>query len=152
MLAMLTGHLMIFAQSGPNEIISKDNVTIDKVRSILENTYYEIKESTATYVLFKDIFSIYADLDKDNRYITLSVNWPVNETFSLEDKFNLLNTISKEVLVVTPYYNAEGTSLIVKATIWIEGGMTAKNIVFTEKIFVKALNLILDKDTLGIIK
>jgi hypothetical protein len=152
MLVMLTGHIMTFAQSGPNEIISKDNVSIDKVRSILENTYYEIKESTATYVLFKDIFSIYADLDKDNRYITLSVNWPVNETFSLEDKFNLLNTISKEVLVVTPYYNAEGTSLIVKTTIWIEGGMTAKNIVFTEKIFVKALNLILDKDTLGIIK
>jgi len=152
MFLLLTGHVVTFAQSGASEIISKDNVSIDKIKSIFENSFYEIRETAATYILFKDIFTIYADLDKDNRYITLSVNWPIKESFSMEERFKLLNTISKEVLVVTPYYNAEGTSLIVKTTIWIEGGSTARNIVYTEKIFVKALNLILDKDVLGIIK
>jgi len=144
--------LTLQAQNGPNDIISKDNVSVSKIKTILENAFYEIQETESTYVRFKDVFSIYADLDKDNRYVTLSVNWPINENFSLQDRFNLLNRIGKDVLVVTPYYNAAGTSIIVKTTIWIEGGITARNFILSEKIFVKALNLVLDKDELKIIK
>jgi hypothetical protein len=142
----------IKAQTGPKDIISKENVTIEKLKAIFENSKYEIIETTATYVKIKDIFNIYIDLDKDNRYLTFSVNWPINEEFGLADKYRLMNKISKEVLVVTPYYNDAGNSIIIKTTVWIEGGNTVKNIVLTEKIFVKALNLILDKDADKIIK
>jgi hypothetical protein len=143
---------MANAQTGPEDIISKDNINITILKSVFENSYYEIKETTETYVAFKDGFKIYADLDKDTRYITLSVNWPINETFSTEDKFELLNKLGKDVLLITPYYNDAGTSMIIKTTIWIEGGMKVKNLVFTEKLFVKALNLALDKDLKKIIK
>ena len=139
-------------RTAPGDIVSKDNVTIEMVKAIFENSFYDVTETAAAYIKIKDTYSIYIDLDKDNRYLTFSVNWPINDNFSSQDKFLLLNKIGKDVLVVTPYYNEGGTSLIVKATVWIEGGSTVKNIVLTEKIFVKALNLILDKDVNKIIK
>ena len=137
---------------GPGDLISKDNVSIGLVRKIFENSYYEIKDTTDTYFSIKDVFTVFVDLDKDSRYITLSVYWPVNDNFTPADKFELLNKIGKDVLLVTPYFNDAGTSLTVKTTIWIEGGTTARNLVLTEKLFVKALNLVLDKDTNHIIK
>lgn len=139
-------------RTAPSDIVSKDNANIDLVKAIFENSLYEIKETASSYIQIKDVFNIYVDLDKDNRYLTYSVNWPINENFSQSDKLNLLNKIAKEVIMVTPYYSESGTSLIVKTNIWIEGGNTVKNIVLAEKIFVKALNLILDKDTQQIIK
>ncbi len=139
------------AQS-PNDIISRDNVTIDLVRKVFENSYYDIKDTGESYFSMKDVFMIYVDLDKDLRYLTFSVYWPVNENFPVEERFNLLNKIGKVILLVTPYFNDAGTSLTVKTTLWIEGGTTARNIVLTEKLFVKALNLVLDKDTSHIIK
>ncbi|MEI6898840.1 MAG: hypothetical protein WCL00_03085 [Bacteroidota bacterium] len=145
---------IMYAQlkTSPGDIVSKDNASIDLVKAIFENSFYDVTETAASYIKIKDTYGIYIDLDKDNRYLTLSVNWPINDNFSSQDKFLLLNKIGKDVLVVTPYYNEGGTSLIVKTTAWIEGGSTVKNIVMTEKIFVKALNLILDKDTQKIIK
>ncbi len=136
----------------PTDIISRDNVTIDLLRKIFENSYYEVRDTGETFFSIKDVYMIYVDLDKDLRYLTLSVYWPVNENTPADQKFDLLNKIGKDVLLVTPYFNDAGTSLTIKTTIWIEGGTTAKNIVLTEKLFVKALNLVLDKDTSHIIK
>jgi hypothetical protein len=136
----------------PSDIISKDNVTIDMVKAVFENSLYDVKETAATYIMVKDTYSIYIDLDKNNRYLVFSVTWPINEGFSLQDRFDLLNMISKDVLVVTPYYTDSKNSIVIKSTLWIEGGTTVKNIVLTEKIFLQALNLILDKDTRKIIK
>jgi hypothetical protein len=146
----ITSRAQVSTSTG--DIVSKENVTIEMIKSIFQNSYYEITETAATYIKIKDTYSIYIDLDDDKRYLTFSVNWPINESFSMQQKFDLLNKISKEVLLVTPYYSTSNSTLVVKATVWIEGGNTAKNIVLNEKIFVKALNLILDKDTLQIIK
>ncbi|MCX6248655.1 MAG: hypothetical protein NTW10_13100 [Bacteroidetes bacterium] len=139
-------------QTEPGLIVSKENVTIEMVKAIFENSFYEILKTDATYIQIKDTYNIYIDLSKDNRYLVFSVNWPIEDSSSSQDKLLLLNMISKDVLLVTPYYNEGGTSLIVKATVWIEGGATVKNIVLAEKIYVKALNLILEKDTKKIIK
>jgi hypothetical protein len=134
------------------DIVSKENVSIKLLKTIFENSYYEILETTSTYIKIKDDYNIYIDLDKDNRYLTYSVKWSINSNFSQTDKLQLLNKISKEVLLVTPYYSDSESNLVIKATIWIEGGSTVKNIILSEKIFVKALKLILEKDTDRIIK
>ncbi|HTX89250.1 MAG TPA: hypothetical protein VMC08_09700 [Bacteroidales bacterium] len=148
---LLSGSVQAQNGAGPNDVISKSNVTIDLLKSIFENSYLEIKETGNDFFEMKDVYSIYVDLDNDSRYFTLSVNWPINDA-SQADKLNLLNKIGKDVLLVTPYYSETGSSLIVKTTVWIEGGTLVKNIVMTEKLFVKALNLILEKDTQKIIQ
>jgi hypothetical protein len=149
---MLLFALASYGQSSATDIISKDNVSVAKIKGLFENAFYDIKETTSTYVQIKDVFNIYIDVDNDGRYITYSVNWPINDNFTLQDKYDLLNKIGRDVLLVTPYYSSTGSSLIIKTTLWLEGGTTAKNIILTEKIFVKALNLVLDKDSLRIIK
>jgi hypothetical protein len=151
-IATLGMNLKAQVGTSPGDIVSKDNVTVDLIKKIFENSFYEIVETAPTYVQIKDVFNIYIDLDKDNRYFTYSVNWPINTTFSLQDKYELQNLISKDVLLITPYYSDSESSIVIKTTIWLEGGVTVKNIVFAEKIFVKALNLVLDKDTKRIIK
>jgi hypothetical protein len=151
-ISVFTMTLSAQVHTEPGLIVSKENVTIDLVKAIFENSFYEVTETAATYIKIKDTYTIFIDVSKDNRYLVFSVNWPINDTFSSQDKFLLLNKIAKDVLLVTPYYNEGGTSLIVKTTVWIEGGTTVKNIVLTEKIFVKALSLILEKDTNKIIQ
>lgn len=156
-LLLLTGLLCcfswntVFAQS-PSDIVSKENVSIDMIKKIFENSYYEIKDVKPTYITIKDVFTIYIDLDDDKRYITLSVIWPLYTNFNDRERYELLNKINKEVLLTTAYINSDASKMTVKATIWLEGGNSAKNIVMTEKLFVKALNLILDKDDKKIIQ
>ena len=52
------------------DIVSKENVSIKLLKTIFENSYYEILETTSTYIKIKDDYNIYIDLDKDNRYLT----------------------------------------------------------------------------------
>jgi hypothetical protein len=150
--SVCTAALHAQVHTEPSLIVSKENASIEMVKAIFENSFYEILKTEDSFIQIKDTYNIYIDLSKDNRYLVFSVNWPIDDNFSSQDKLLLLNTISKDVLLVTPYYNEGGTSLIVKATVWIEGGATVKNIVLAEKIYVKALNLILEKDTKKIIK
>jgi len=140
------------AQVQPDSIISTENVTIEDITQIFEQSFYKIVDKQEHFIKIKDSYTIFVDLAKKKNFITYSVYWSANESFSNEDRYKLLNKISNEVLVVTPSFNESGKTLTLKTDIWLEGGVTAKNLVMTEKIFVKALNLVLKKDTERIIK
>ncbi|MBI3234549.1 MAG: hypothetical protein HYZ42_11000 [Bacteroidetes bacterium] len=89
-----------FAQA-PNDLVTKENLTVDYIKKIFENSYYEIKEVKDDYVKIKDVFSIYIDVAEDKRYITLSVTWPLNTNFTDQQRYELLNLINKDVLLTT---------------------------------------------------
>lgn len=140
-----------FSQSG-NTVLTPDNISIDKIKSMFESAYISITNTEDKSITIKDTYTIYVDLSSNKKYITYSTYWPINEGFSIQDKLDLLNTISKDIVVISAYYGSTGKTITIKTTIWLEGGNTEKNIIMTEKIFVKALDLVLTKDTKRIIK
>ena len=136
-------------QSG---IISKSNVTKDVLFSLFKNAYFNIEHDPKGGMLITDTFKIYLDIDKGNRFITFSVYWPIVESFSLQDKYQLINKLNTEILLVSPYIMATGKTIIVKYDLWIEGGVTAENIIQTERIFLDCLKTVLKRDVQKIIK
>lgn len=136
----------------PVDIVSKDNLSKDLIKTIFENAYMDIKIKENGDLVLTDSWPIYIDIDQQKRFLTFSVYWPVVDSASDADKFTLMNTLSKDILCISSYFSDKENLLSIKYDFWIEGGVTVKNIISTEKILVKCLGLALEKDVKRIIK
>ncbi|NNC95813.1 MAG: hypothetical protein HKN92_09650 [Chitinophagales bacterium] len=156
MKALFLSSIMLFltvgflsANTDNNEIIDNANLSVELVNKVFEDAYYEIIEVNANenYLLVKDIWKVYVDIDNDKNYITFSLTWSTNEEASLEDKLALVNMISTKVLMVAPYVSTSSGNIVIKYDLWVEGGVSKKNVILSHKAFVKSLHLILELDT-----
>ena len=143
----------VFAQK--NEIINPENISAKKLKEIFENAYVTVSEEDpeGKFIKIKDGYDVvYMDISKDKKYITYSVVWICDPKYSERDKLDLVNLIAEKAILLSPNYSRDKDDILMKYDLYIEGGVTAKNIVLTEKKFVLALKLALDIDTRKVIK
>lgn len=140
------------AQNTSVQLISNTNVSKDLVKSVFEGAYSDIKTDEKGDLIVNDSWPIYIDIDDQKRYVTFSVYWQVNDTATVEDKLELLNTLSSGILCISSHFDEAGKTIAIKYDMWVEGGITYKNLISAEKIFVKCLSLALDKDVKRVIK
>jgi hypothetical protein len=134
------------------QLISNTNISKDLIKSIFEGAYSDIKINEKGDMIVNDSWPIYIDLDDQKRYVTFSVYWQVNDTATDEKKLELLNTLSSGILCISSHFDETGKTIAIKYDLWVEGGITYKNLIAAEKIFVKCLSLALDKDVNRVIK
>jgi len=139
-------------QNAAVQLISNANVSKDLVKSIFEGAYSDIKINEKGDMIVNDSWPIYIDIDDQKRYVTFSVYWQVNDSATDEDKLELLNTLSSGILCISSHFDETGKTIALKYDLWVEGGITYKNLIAAEKIFVKCLSLALDKDVKKVIK
>jgi hypothetical protein len=134
------------------EIIDKESLNVEKVHQLFKDAFYEVTLDPKGFLVLKDIFKIYVDLDPKNRYISFSVYFPIREDASMAERYKLLNVLNKEIILIRSFIQDSNNVITIQYYLYLENGTTPKNVIVAEKMFVNALRLVLDKDPTKIIK
>ncbi|MGV6846539.1 MAG: YbjN domain-containing protein [Lutibacter sp.] len=134
------------------QVITKDQVTPQKLASIFKDAYIEVLSVQNTYIKVKDVFTTFLDIDSKKRYVSISGNYRIQPNTPKSEILDLINKINREVILIKCYYKASNNSINYYYYFWIEGGFTPTSLVKAFKIYNSALTLSLQKDVNKIIK
>jgi len=133
------------------EIIPGTSVSAPFLKNLFENAYYSVEDVQDTYIIVRDGYKFYFDIDSKQRYVTISNVFNLDKKFSKQEVYDLINTLSKEVALIKCYYLEQTHSIAFYYYFWTEGGFTAKSLISAFKLYKEAVLLSVDKDTKHII-
>ena len=127
------------------KIISTDNLSKELLKEIFDDAYLDAGFDEKDGDLFvKETWKTWIYLDEKKRYISLSLYFIINEDSSMADRLEYAGNVSREFILIKA--NLEKTVIAFKTYIWLEGGMTFKNIIKTYKAFLWVTEAALDDD------
>ena len=141
----------VLAQS--DQVIDHNTLSVQSMKSIFENAYLEVTGTYDNFIIVKDSYSIFVTLyDPSKRYIEYVIFNNFKDGVSDMDKYQFVNKVNKELIEVTAYYDTEKNQAVFKYDLWVEGNVTAKDIVQSFKAFQKTLTASVLRDTGHILK
>lgn len=117
--------------------IDKDNVSRDTLFSLFKDAYLNVEESpegNGDYI--QDRFKTWFDIDKKKEFIRFSLMLKVNPNKSDNEIYKAVNDVNHKYMMCRTFYN--GNVLELDYYLWLDGGVSKKNIVFTYKFFAIA--------------
>ncbi len=140
-----------YAQS--DKIIDHSTLTASGLKTIFENAYLQVVSEKENFILVKDTYSIYVTLyDKNKRYIEFVIFNNFKDGVSLMDKYEFTNKVNQDLIEVTAYCDKEQNQAVFKYDLWIEGNVTAGDIIKAFKAFQNTLTASVLRDTKHILK
>jgi hypothetical protein len=97
---LIVSCLFISAISFSQQLISKQEVSPQKLSGIFKNAYVEVLSVQETYLKVKDVFTSFIDIDSKKRYISISGNYRIEPNTSKLQILELINKINREVIMV----------------------------------------------------
>lgn len=141
----------VFAQS--DAVIDHTTMTMSSIKKIFEDAYLTVTSEGDGFILVKDSYSLYVTkYDESNRYIEFVIFNKFKDGISQTAKYEFVNKINKELIEVTAYADFEKNQAVFKYDLWIEGNVTAKDIVKAFKAFQTTLTASVLRDTEHILK
>ncbi|MEQ9286160.1 MAG: YbjN domain-containing protein [Cyclobacteriaceae bacterium] len=136
-----------------DKIIDHSTLTTQGLKEIFENAYLQVLSTNDDFILVKDTYSLYVTLyDANKRYIEFVIFNNFKDGVSQMNKYEFANRINKELIEVTAYCDNEKNQAVFKYDLWIEGNVTAGDIVKAFKAFQNTLTASVLKDTNHILK
>jgi dTDP-4-amino-4,6-dideoxygalactose transaminase len=129
-----------------------EDLSIRFLKETYDNAFMNVTEVKDTYIVVKDVFSIYVEIDKNNRYVVLSAAYPLDEKASDAQILRLMNKLNDEIIMTKFYYDPKSKSVCYAYYLWTDRGFNTATLVSATKLFSQTINLSLDKDTERIIK
>ena len=126
------------------ELITHENVSRDLLRAYFDQAFFNTALDDKGVLFVRDKFKVYIDISKTNTSITFSVCFRLKEDCSEEDKLDLTNIINSDLLQVKAILS--GDLLTVEYDLWIEGGITVKNMMLAYRHFVSQTTAAIGKD------
>lgn len=133
-------------------MVSANEVTSQFLKETFDNAFIEVLEVKDTYIKVKDVYNMYLDIDKNQRYVAISSTYNLVDGASPAKALALMNKINAEVALIKVYYNQNSNSITYYYYFWTEGGFTQKSLISAFRLYKSALTVTLEKDTERLIK
>lgn len=133
-------------------LISANEVTSQFLKETFDNAFIEVLEVKDTYIKVKDVYNMYLDIDKNQRYVAISSTYNLVDGTSPAKALALMNKINAEVALIKVYYNQNSNSITYYYYFWTDGGFTQKSLISAFRLYKSALTVTLEKDTERLIK
>lgn len=133
-------------------MVSANEVTSQFLKETFDNAFIEVLEVKDTYIKVKDVYNMYLDIDKNQRYVAISSTYNLVDGTSPAKALALMNKINAEVALIKVYYNQNSNSITYYYYFWTDGGFTQKSLISAFRLYKSALTVTLEKDTERLIK
>lgn len=129
---------------GMHELITRDNVSIDFLRQLFDEAYYETSIDTDGDLIVMGTIKHYLRVPDSKRYVRIFSVFRLNEDVDPITRNCYANRVNLELNVVRAYVNDSifGFDFYV----WLEGGVTRKNLILSFKTFSEFVREALHKD------
>jgi hypothetical protein len=119
------------------ELISDENISKELLKEIFEGAYYDVSVDEKGDMTIKDSYSAFADVSKNRKLITFSAYFNRDLQAEPDDIKDYLHHVNYQLLAIR--VSKLERSFFYEYTFNIQGGVTRKNIVYSFKTFMIAL-------------
>lgn len=115
------------------QLITSDEVSIELLKKLFEDAYFETSIDKDGDLMIKGRYRCYVELPDSRRFIRFYAIFKPSDQASHSALINYANRINMELIVLRMY--ATEKSIGFDQYVWLEGGVTKKNVVMAFKIF-----------------
>lgn len=128
-----------------DEIVSNKNLSSELIKEIFEGAYFDASvDSDSGDVVIQERYKYYVEIDNNSkRFITFRINITRNTNARLEDRHNYINDVNNGLIAIRVAEFKEIFSF--DHYMWVEGGVTKKNIVMAFKTFTSLVESALSR-------
>ncbi|MFC1844240.1 YbjN domain-containing protein [Thermodesulfobacteriota bacterium] len=126
------------------EMINQENVTQDLLKGYFDQAFFETKIDDKGSMFIQDRFRVFIDINNKKKCVSFSVYFNLKEGCPFKDALEYANTINKELLQIKAIANEK--TLTIEHDMWIEGGLSAKNMFSSYRSFVSQVPAAIGKD------
>ena len=119
-----------------NQLISSENLSQESIYQLFDNAYLDIEKKDDAFKI-KDNFVVWIDLDENRRYIKFSSYFKRGSNMNANDMATYLNKVNTEYIMVRAA--ASDQLVVLTYYLWVEKGVTARNVISTYKFFDSVL-------------
>lgn len=130
------------------ELITNQNVSIEKLKEMFDSAFLETAIDKEGDLVLQGNYKCFVEVPESKRFVRFASYIIASENASDEAKAAYANRINKELIVVRAY--AIEKLFVFDQHIWLEGGVTPKNIVLGYKFFDKVVPEALRMDEGGV--
>ena len=118
-----------------DKIISPKNISSELLKQLFEDAYLDASIDKKTgNIIIKENWSTWIYIDEEKRYFSFNISFTIKKKSKLVDRVEYTHNVSKEFILIKAYNDNGGITF--STYIWLEGGVTPKNIIKTYKAFV----------------
>lgn len=125
-----------------NNMVSKDNLSIQLIKDVFDAAFIE-NILQDEILMVKGNYTIVLTIDVGQRYIDFMAIFN-DEQRQDSERLEKMNLINKEIIGIKAYAD-DSSSITFQYHLWIEGGITTKNIVFSLRGFQMMVDAALEK-------
>jgi hypothetical protein len=127
-----------------NNLITKENLSMDALIDLFNDAYLNVNHNEKKQYYIQDRYKIWFELDKENKFILFYVLFTKDDSCSDVDFYRGLNRANKDYVMYRAF--AHDNNLIeINHYLWVDGGVSKRNIMFVYKFFSTAIGGIVNK-------
>ncbi len=130
------------------KLISSENLSTQVIKSLFDNAFIDTgfdKED----LFIKERWRTWVYVDKGNRYFSLNLYFTANQSAKMADRIEYATRINDEFILVKVI--PEQNVITFRTYVWVEGGVTPKNIIHVYKAFIMVIEQALEEDKAGVL-
>ncbi len=143
--------LFFSLHSNAQRVIEANELNTNLLKETFNNAFIDVLETTENYIVIKNTYKTYLDIDKDKRYILVSNTYKLVNGTSKKDALELINKLNTDVALVKIFYTESSNTITFYYYFWTEGGFTQKSLIGSLRLYKLALDLSLQVDTAKLI-
>jgi len=143
--------LFFSLHSNAQRVIETNELNTNLLKETFNNAFIDVLETTENYIVIKNTYKTYLDIDKDKRYILVSNTYKLVNGTSKKDALELINKLNTDVALVKIFYTESSNTITFYYYFWTEGGFTQKSLIGSLRLYKLALDLSLQVDTAKLI-
>ncbi|MFO7655673.1 MAG: YbjN domain-containing protein [Bacteroidales bacterium] len=130
------------------KLISNENVSKELVKEIFDNAFLDTGYDQDD-LFIKETWRTWLFVDEKNRFLSFNLYFNLNQNSKLADRLDYVNYVSKEFIIVkVALYDK---TVRFGSYIWLEGGVSPRNIIKAYKAFIMVIEEALNADKNGVL-
>lgn len=128
------------------QIVQPEDITIEFLEELFDAAYMRVSRKDDGVLLTED-FKVYVEPQGEGKRLSLTVLFGLRESAPLEERFDFVNRINDSLIVVRAYVTGTARdALVLDYYVSVEGGVTARSLVYAVKTFQQLVKAALNKD------
>lgn len=131
-----------------DDLVKKENISQELLKSLFEQAFLDVHINEDGDLYIQDRWKIWIDIDESGRYIAYRMYFSINEDRSMQERLEYVNYVNNDLILINTVAYKDYISF--SYFLWIEGGVTVKNVVMAYRIFLSVVEQALAEDKNGI--
>ncbi len=131
-----------------DDLINKENLSQELLQSLFEQAFLDVRLNEDGDLYIQDRWKVWIDIDESGRYIAYRMYFALTEESTPEDRLDYVNSMNNDFILIKTVAHKDYVSF--SYFLWVEGGVTTKNIIMAFRIFLSVVEQALAEDKKGI--